>query len=222
MDLLPNITTDFIEEVNGETSEEEIIEEVKRETKPKPKPETIFEPVIRKVKETPKEPEPEPEPETNIEVNSDVNANGTESERPPTPEPSRPPTPESRPPTPKKIDRRRGKKVCTDKQREHLAKARAKGLETRKRNAELKKKRAQEERDNPPQTPKPRKDITEEDLERITYNAIQKHEEQRKQRKANKKQSKIDAHEEQVRNKVYQAVHRQAPSNNDIWASAFF
>jgi hypothetical protein len=124
------------------------------------------------------------------------------------------------------------KRKPTQKQLEHLATIRAKGQETRRRKAEAKK-LALARGEEVPKTEKRKKEIQEtkevvkqeftkyskEEIEEITFKAIERHEEKRKLRKAEKK--KLE--EEKLKTHAVNTTLRRATGNpavNDVWGQA--
>lgn len=124
------------------------------------------------------------------------------------------------------------KRKPTQKQLEHLEKIRKKGQETRRRKAE-EKKLALAKGEEVPKTEKRKKEIQEtkevvkqeftkyskEEIEEITFKAIERHEEKRKQRKAEKKRLE----EEKAKTHAINTTLRRAtgnPAQNDIWSQA--
>tara|TARA_R110002096_G_scaffold135648_3_gene287710 strand:- start:158 stop:850 length:693 start_codon:yes stop_codon:yes gene_type:complete len=229
MDLMPTITTDFIADVDGEESEEEIIT-IEPEIQSEISREDIFDvppaPVMKKVEFVAEEEEEE----------YDIASEESEIYKEMTSEPAPAPAPA---PAPVK----KGKKPCTEKQRLHLERIRIKGAETRRKNKEIRDKQkkmdslyTQPKKEKKPLIIEPRErksqiihhvtennapQFTADDLENFTYKAIQRHETERKIRKQKKKQDVVDKHEENVRNVVHRAIQRKVVDPNDMWAVAF-
>lgn len=120
----------------------------------------------------------------------------------------------------KEEPKKKGKRKCSEKQLAHLAKIRQKGLEAaRAKNAKNAK--------DPNFVPKKKMTkkavaaaaVSEEDIERISTNAIEKYEVKRKERKAIKKKAQ---EEEEHKAKVKQTINRamKHPDADDIWAAA--
>jgi hypothetical protein len=119
----------------------------------------------------------------------------------------------------KEEPKKKGKRKCSEKQLAHLAKIRQKGLEAaRAKNAKNAK--------DPNYVPKKKKErqvaeakVSEEVIERISTNAIEKYEVKRKERKALKKKAQ---EEEEHKKKVKQTINRamKNPDPDDIWAAA--
>ena len=119
----------------------------------------------------------------------------------------------------KEEPKKKGKRKCSEKQLAHLAKIRQKGLEAaRAKNAKNAK--------DPNYVPKKKKErqvaeakVSEEVIERISTNAIEKYEVKRKARKALKKKAQ---EEEEHKAKVKQTINRamKNPDPDDIWAAA--
>lgn len=120
----------------------------------------------------------------------------------------------------KEEPKKKGKRKCSEKQLAHLAKIRQKGLEAaRAKNAKNAK--------DPNFVPKKKMTkkavaaaaVSEEDIERISTNAIEKYEVKRKERKAIKKKAQ---EEEEHKTKVKQTINRamKNPDPDDIWAAA--
>ena len=119
----------------------------------------------------------------------------------------------------KEEPKKKGKRKCSEKQLAHLAKIRQKGLEAaRAKNAKNAK--------DPNYVPKKKKErqvaeakVSEEVIERISTNAIEKYEVKRKARKALKKKAQ---EEEEHKTKVKQTINRamKNPDPDDIWAAA--
>jgi len=120
----------------------------------------------------------------------------------------------------KEEPKKKGKRKCSEKQLAHLAKIRQKGLEAaRAKNAKNAK--------DPNFVPKKKMTkkavaaaaVSEEDIERISTNAIEKYEVKRKERKAIKKKAQ---EEEEHKAKVKQTINRamKNPDPDDIWAAA--
>lgn len=221
---MPTITTDFIADVDGEESEEEIIT-IEPEIQSEISREEIFDvppaPVMKKVEFVAEEEEEEEE----YDIASEESEIKT-SEPAPAPAPVK-----------------KGKKPCTEKQRLHLERIRIKGAETRRKNKEIRDKQkkmdslyTQPKKEKKPLIIEPRErksqiihhvtennapQFTANDLENFTYKAIQRHETERKIRKQKKKQDIVDKHEENVRNVVHRAIQRKAVDPNDMWAVAF-
>lgn len=121
----------------------------------------------------------------------------------------------------KEEPKKKGKRKCSEKQLAHLAKIRQKGLEAARA------KHAKNAKD-PNFVPKKKMTkkaiaaaavVSEEDIERISTNAIEKYEVKRKARKAVKKKEK---EEEEHKAKVKQTINRamKNPDPDDIWAAA--
>lgn len=121
----------------------------------------------------------------------------------------------------KEEPKKKGKRKCSEKQLAHLAKIRQKGLEAARA------KHAKNAKD-PNFVPKKKMTkkavaaaaaVSEEDIERISTNAIEKYEVKRKARKAVKKKEK---EEEEHKAKVKQTINRamKHPDPDDIWAAA--
>tara|TARA_R110000822_G_scaffold18279_1_gene60572 strand:+ start:822 stop:1472 length:651 start_codon:yes stop_codon:yes gene_type:complete len=124
------------------------------------------------------------------------------------------------------------KRKPTQKQLDHLSTIRAKGQETRKKNAELRKKAALEGTEIPKSVRRKKElietqklivtekeKLSKQEIEEITFNAIAKHEELRKIRKEEKKKAQLEAqHTAHVQTTIRRAVGQ--PNPNDIWASA--
>jgi len=123
----------------------------------------------------------------------------------------------------KEEPKKKGKRKCSEKQLAHLAKIRQKGLEAARA------KHAKNAKD-PNFVPKKKmtkkavaaalqSGVSEEDIERISTNAIEKYEVKRKARKAVKKKEK---EEEEHKAKVKQTINRamKNPDPDDIWAAA--
>lgn len=119
----------------------------------------------------------------------------------------------------KEEPKKKGKRKCSEKQLAHLAKIRQKGLQAaRAKNAKNAK--------DPNFVPKKKKErqvaeakVSEEVIERISTNAIEKYEVKRKERKALKKKAQ---EEEEHKTKVKQTINRamKNPDPDDIWAAA--
>ena len=120
----------------------------------------------------------------------------------------------------KEEPKKKGKRKCSEKQLAHLAKIRQKGLEAARA------KHAKNAKD-PNFVPKKKMTkkavaaaaVSEEDIERISTNAIEKYEVKRKERKAIKKKAQ---EEEEHKAKVKQTINRamKNPDPDDIWAAA--
>ena len=205
---MPTITTDFIADVDGEESEEEIIKiepvkeiEITREE--------IFDvpppPVMKKVEfvEEAEAPAPQPAPAPAKKVKKPC----TEKQR-------------------QHLERIRIKGAETRK----------KNKEIRDKQKQMDSLYPQPKKEKKPLIVEPREpksqiihhvtennapQFTSEDLENFTYKAIQRHETERKARKQKKKQDIVDKHEENVRSVVHRAVHRKVVDPNDMWAVAF-
>ena len=123
------------------------------------------------------------------------------------------------------------KKKMSEKQLEHLAKARAKGLATRQRNKKLRdegkavetsKKTVKENVRIQEKIIKEKEKITNEEIENITFNAIQKYEILRKSRKVEKKKKQEEDKEKNkhmavVNNHLNNAMRRSTGSVPDVW-----
>jgi hypothetical protein len=214
MDLMPTITTDFIADIDGEETDEENEENIIIDKESEITREEIFD-------------LPPPPVMKKVEFIKE------EDEK-------LPPQPYPEPPTPPK---KRVKKPCTEKQRQHLERIRIKGAETRRKNKEIRDKQKQMDslypqpkKEKKPLIIEPRErksqiihhitennapQFTADDLENFTYKAIQRHETERKARKQKKKQDIVDKHEENVRSVVHRAVNRKVVDPNDMWAVAF-
>ena len=126
------------------------------------------------------------------------------------------------------------KKKMSEKQLAHLAKARAKGLATRQRNKKLREEGRAEEiskktvKENvriQEKIIKEKEKITNEEIENITFNAIQKYEILRKSRKIEKKKKQEEEkeknkHMEVVNNHLNNAMRRSTGSVPDVWDDA--
>ena len=209
---MPTITTDFIADVDGEESEEEIIKiepvkeiEITREEIFDVPPIAKQTPVMKKVEFVEEAPTPAPAPQ---------------------PAPA------------KKVKKPCTEKQRQHLERIRIkgAETRKKNKEIRDKQKQMDSLYSQPKKEKKPLIVEPREpksqiihhvtennapQFTSEDLENFTYKAIQRHETERKARKQKKKQDIVDKHEENVRSVVHRAVHRKVVDPNDMWAVAF-